>query len=56
MSKQAGATMKRGAECCASVLAAPVEVTDAAELATGFTALADPWPRASQPCRTTSRS
>jgi ArsR family transcriptional regulator, arsenate/arsenite/antimonite-responsive transcriptional repressor len=42
MSKQAGATKKRAAECCASVLAAPLEVTDAAELATGFTALADP--------------
>ena len=28
--------------CCASVLAAPLDATDAAELARGFSALADP--------------
>ncbi len=28
--------------CCASVLAAPLDATDAAELAHGFSALADP--------------
>jgi ArsR family transcriptional regulator len=30
------------APCCASVLAAPLDVTDAVELAHGFSALADP--------------
>ena len=30
------------AECCASVLAAPLDTTDAARLASGFAALADP--------------
>ena len=29
-------------ECCPSVLAAPLDAADAAELATGFTALSDP--------------
>jgi ArsR family transcriptional regulator len=42
VSKQAGATKTREAECCASVLAAPLDMADAAELATGFSALADP--------------
>jgi ArsR family transcriptional regulator, arsenate/arsenite/antimonite-responsive transcriptional repressor len=42
VSKQAGATKIRQAECCASVLAAPLDTADAAELATGFSALADP--------------
>jgi len=36
------ATRVRATECCASVLAAPLETTDAAELASGFSALADP--------------
>ncbi len=40
MSKQA--TQTRQAECCASVLAAPLDTTDAAQLANGFAALADP--------------
>jgi ArsR family transcriptional regulator len=31
-----------GAECCPSVLAAPLDRAEAAELALGFTALADP--------------
>ena len=42
MSKQAVATKTRQTECCASVLTAPLDTTDAAELAGGFTALADP--------------
>lgn len=42
MRKQTGATKTRPAECCASVLAAPLDTTDAAELASGFNALADP--------------
>jgi ArsR family transcriptional regulator len=42
MSKQAIATQIRPSECCASVLAAPLGITDAAELAAGFSALADP--------------
>jgi len=29
-------------ECCPSVLSAPLDATEAAELASGFTALADP--------------
>ncbi len=41
MSKPA-ATKVRETECCASVLAAPLDSTDASELASGFTALADP--------------
>jgi ArsR family transcriptional regulator len=36
------ATKIRATECCASVLAAPLDSTDAAELASGFSALADP--------------
>jgi len=42
VSKQAVATKTRQAECCASVLAAPLDTADAAELASGFAALADP--------------
>jgi ArsR family transcriptional regulator len=42
VSKQATATKTREAECCASVLAAPLDTTGAAELAVGFSALADP--------------
>ena len=42
MNKQTVATKTRQAECCASVLAAPVDTVDAAELASGFAALADP--------------
>ena len=41
MSKPA-ATKVRSTQCCASVLAAPLDTTDAAELANGFSALADP--------------
>lgn len=41
MSKPA-ATKVRSTECCASVLAAPLDTADAAELAGGFSALADP--------------
>ncbi len=41
MSKSA-ATKVRVAECCASVLAAPLDTAEAAELAGGFSALADP--------------
>ena len=33
---------RRADECCASVLAAPLDASQAAELALGFTALADP--------------
>ncbi len=42
MSKQAVATKTRPPECCASVLAAPLDAAGAAELAGGFAALADP--------------
>ncbi len=41
MGKPAAAEV-RPTECCASVLAAPLDTTDAAELAGGFSALADP--------------
>jgi len=36
------ATKVRSTECCASVLAAPLDTSDASELASGFSALADP--------------
>ncbi len=36
------ATKVRSTACCASVLAAPLDTNDAAELASGFSALADP--------------
>lgn len=36
------ATRSRPTVCCASVLDAPLDATDAAELASGFSALADP--------------
>jgi ArsR family transcriptional regulator, arsenate/arsenite/antimonite-responsive transcriptional repressor len=36
------ATKVRSPECCASVLAAPLDTKDATELAGGFSALADP--------------
>jgi ArsR family transcriptional regulator len=42
MDKPAAATKIRPTECCASVLAAPLDIADAAELAGGFSALADP--------------
>ncbi|HEX3334504.1 MAG TPA: metalloregulator ArsR/SmtB family transcription factor [Acidimicrobiales bacterium] len=42
MSKSATAARDRSAECCASVLAAPLDGAAADELAGGFTALADP--------------
>ncbi len=42
MSKTAAATKVRLTECCASVLAAPLDAADATELASGFSALADP--------------
>lgn len=42
MSKQGVVTKARQEECCASVLAAPLDSVDAAELAAGFSALADP--------------
>jgi ArsR family transcriptional regulator, arsenate/arsenite/antimonite-responsive transcriptional repressor len=42
VSKSAVAPEVRSNECCASVLAAPLDTADAAELASGFTALADP--------------
>lgn len=42
MGKQAVATKTRPTECCASVLAAPLDSVAAAELASGFSALADP--------------
>ena len=41
MGKQT-ATKVRSTACCASVLAAPLDFNDAAELAAGFSALADP--------------
>ena len=42
MGKQVVATKTRPSECCASVLAAPLDTVVAAELASGFSALADP--------------
>ena len=42
MGRRAAATDVRSTECCASVLAAPLDLPEAAELASGFTALADP--------------
>lgn len=42
MSKSTAATKVRPNECCASVLAAPLNTAAAAELAAGFSALADP--------------
>ncbi len=36
------ATRVRSTQCCASVLTAPLDTTDAAKLANGFSALADP--------------
>jgi ArsR family transcriptional regulator len=42
VSKTAATTKVRSTECCASVLAAPLDAADAAELASGFSALADP--------------
>ena len=42
MSRQSVAPKARASECCASVLAAPLDAADAAELAAGFSALADP--------------
>jgi ArsR family transcriptional regulator len=42
MSKATAATKTRPTECCASVLAAPLDTMEAAELASGFSALADP--------------
>ena len=34
--------VRRVDQCCPSVLSAPLDAADAAELATGFTALSDP--------------
>ncbi len=42
MTKQPAATKVRPGECCASVLTAALDTRDAAELAAGFSALADP--------------
>ena len=42
MSNSTVATEVRSNECCPSVLAAPLDTVDAAELASGFSALADP--------------
>jgi ArsR family transcriptional regulator, arsenate/arsenite/antimonite-responsive transcriptional repressor len=42
VSKVVATTKSRSTECCASVLAAPLGTVDAAELASGFSALADP--------------
>jgi ArsR family transcriptional regulator len=42
MGKSATETKVQSVECCASVLAAPLNTADAAELAGGFSALADP--------------
>ncbi len=42
MSKAASAVHIGSTECCASVLAAPLEAADADNLASGFSALADP--------------
>jgi ArsR family transcriptional regulator len=40
--KKPVATLEAGAQCCPSVLAAPLDSTQADELARSFTALADP--------------
>ncbi len=44
MTKATSATIKRrtSEECCPSVLAAPLDSSEAGELARGFTALSDP--------------
>ncbi len=42
MGRHAVATNARPTECCASVLAAPLGTSDASELASAFSALADP--------------
>ena len=42
MGRQAAATKVRSTECCASVLTAPLDTSDATVLANGFSALADP--------------
>jgi ArsR family transcriptional regulator len=43
MAKQARTLeLDAGTECCPSVLAAPLDVADAAELASAFSALSDP--------------
>jgi ArsR family transcriptional regulator len=43
MAKQASTLeLDAGAQCCPSVLAAPLDAADAAELASGFSALSDP--------------
>ncbi len=42
MSKTATEPKVQSVECCASVLAAPLDITDATALAAGFSALADP--------------
>lgn len=42
MNKPAATTKAHPTECCASVLAAPLDTADAAELASGFSALANP--------------
>jgi ArsR family transcriptional regulator len=42
MGKATTATKVQAVECCASVLTAPLDAIDAAELASGFSALADP--------------
>jgi ArsR family transcriptional regulator len=42
VSKPAIATKDAAIECCASVLAAPLDTIDATQLASGFSALADP--------------
>jgi ArsR family transcriptional regulator len=42
VSKTAVASKVRSTECCTSVLAAPLDPADANELASGFSALADP--------------
>jgi ArsR family transcriptional regulator len=42
MAKRGALIEVAAAECCPSVLAAPLDANEAAELALGFTALADP--------------
>src|ERR1700684_4374101 len=42
MSKQGALIEVSSAECCPSVLEAPLDAAEAAQLAKGFTALADP--------------
>ena len=42
MRTSATATKVQSTECCASVLAAPLDSAEATELASGFNALADP--------------